>query len=68
MNNRRERENYSWELIQDMIDKEVSSAFKLRIPLKKDREGNNLGTYHRKMDTCFRTGSVLYSKFSTYSE
>jgi len=33
MKNRRERENYSWELIQDMIDKEVSSAFKLR---KKD--------------------------------
>ena len=30
MNNRRERENYSWELIQDMIDKEVSSAFKLK--------------------------------------
>ena len=30
MKNRRERENYSWELIQDMIDKEVSSAFKLR--------------------------------------
>ena len=28
--NRRERENYSWELIQDMIDKEVSSAFKLK--------------------------------------
>ena len=24
------RENYSWELIQDMIDKEISSAFKLR--------------------------------------
>ena len=33
MKNRRERkarENYSWELIQDMIDKEVSSAFKLK--------------------------------------
>ena len=28
--NRRERENYSWELIQDMIDKEISSAFKLK--------------------------------------
>ena len=31
--NRRERkarENYSWELIQDMIDKEVSAAFKLK--------------------------------------
>ena len=24
------RENFSWELIQDMIDKEISSAFKLR--------------------------------------
>ena len=28
--NRSERENYSWELIQDMIDKEVSAAFKLK--------------------------------------
>ena len=34
--NRRERENYSWELIQDMIDKEVSSAFKLKEPSKKN--------------------------------
>ena len=34
--NRRERENYSWELIQDMIDKEVSSAFKLRDKGKKN--------------------------------
>ena len=32
VNNRRERENYSWEIIQDMIDKEVSSAFKLKEP------------------------------------
>ena len=38
MKNRRERENYSWELIQDMIDKEVSAAFKLRTPLKKEYE------------------------------
>ena len=36
--NRRERENYSWELIQDMIDKEVSSAFKLKEPMKEKRE------------------------------
>ena len=28
MNN--ERENYSWGIIQDMIEREVSSAFKLR--------------------------------------
>ena len=33
--NRRERENYSWELIQDIIDKEVSAAFKLKEPKKK---------------------------------
>ena len=33
--NRRARENYSWELIQDMIDKEVSAAFKLKEPPKK---------------------------------
>ena len=36
--NRRERkarENYSWEIIQDMIDKEVSAAFKLKEPKKR---------------------------------
>ena len=32
MNN--ERENYSWGVIQDMIEREVSSAFKLREPTK----------------------------------
>ena len=35
--NRRERENYSWELIQDMIDREISSAFKLKEPSKKEK-------------------------------
>ena len=35
--NRKERENYSWELIQDMIDKEVSSAFKLKEPKKENK-------------------------------
>jgi len=34
--NRRARENYSWELIQDMIDREVSAAFKLRDKGKKN--------------------------------
>ena len=29
-----ERENYSWGLIQDMIEREISSAFKLREPTK----------------------------------
>ena len=32
MNN--ERENYSWGVIQDMIEREVSSAFKLREPIQ----------------------------------
>ena len=32
MNN--ERENYSWGIIQDMIEREISSAFKLREPTK----------------------------------
>ena len=32
MNN--ERENYSWGVIQDMIEREISSAFKLREPTK----------------------------------
>ena len=30
MNN--ERENYSWGIIQDMIEREINSAFKLREP------------------------------------
>jgi len=28
----KERENYSWGIIQDMIEREISSAFKLREP------------------------------------
>ena len=32
MNN--ERENYSWGIIQDMIEREINSAFKLREPPK----------------------------------
>jgi hypothetical protein len=32
MNN--ERENYSWGIIQDMIEREISAAFKLREPSK----------------------------------
>ena len=27
-----EKENYSWGVIQDMIEKEISSAFKLKEP------------------------------------
>ena len=37
MKNRRERENYSWELIQDMIEKEVSAAFKLKLNEPKEK-------------------------------
>ena len=29
-----EIENYSWGLVQDLIEREVSSAFKLREPIK----------------------------------
>jgi len=29
-----ERENYSWGIIQDMIEREISSAFRLREPIK----------------------------------
>ena len=32
VNSRRALENYSWELIQDMIDREVSAAFKIKAP------------------------------------
>jgi|TARA_R110002110_G_C12925584_1_gene667734 hypothetical protein len=28
--NRKERENYSWAIVQDMIEREVSAAFKIR--------------------------------------
>jgi hypothetical protein len=35
-----ERENYSWGMVQDMIEREISSAFKIResptMPIKKD--------------------------------
>ena len=34
--NRRARENYSWKLIQDMKDRDVSAAFKLRDKGKKN--------------------------------
>ena len=29
-----ERENYSWGILQDMIEREVSSAFKIREPIE----------------------------------
>ena len=35
---RKARENYSWELIQDMIDKEISAAFKLKEQPKEKKE------------------------------
>jgi len=38
--NNHEKENYSWGIIQDMIEKEISSAFKLKeapaMPTKKE--------------------------------
>ena len=37
---RHEMENYSWEIVQDMIEREVNAAFKLRVdpvmPTKKE--------------------------------
>ena len=30
--NRHEIENYSWEVVQNIIEKEISSAFKLKEP------------------------------------
>jgi len=32
VNSRRAMENYSWELIQNMIERDINSAFKLREP------------------------------------
>ena len=39
--NRHEIENYSWEVLQNIIEKEISSAFKLKepsvtMPIKKE--------------------------------
>ena len=38
--NRHEIENYSWEIVQNMIEREVNAAFKLRVdpvlPSKKE--------------------------------
>jgi len=48
MNN--ERENYSWGIIQDMIEREISSAFKLREPSKtpsKIQYGNTKTNHSR---------------------
>ena len=33
----KERENYSWGIIQDMIEREISLAFKLREPLNEQK-------------------------------
>jgi|FLMP01.1.fsa_nt_emb hypothetical protein len=42
--NRTARENYSWEVVQDIIDKEVSSAFKIREqPICKRSKTKKLG-------------------------
>ena len=35
-NNSHEIENYSWGVLQDMIEKEVNAAFKIRPPMKKE--------------------------------
>ena len=48
MNN--ERENYSWGIIQDMIEREINSAFKLRESSKipsKILYGNNKTNHSR---------------------
>ena len=38
--NRHEMENYSWEIVQNMIEREVNAAFKIRVdpilPSKKE--------------------------------
>ena len=36
----KERENYSWGIIQDMIEREISAAFKLREPSQKKKKEN----------------------------
>ena len=35
--NRHERENYSWQIVQNMIERDISSAFKLRPLETKNR-------------------------------
>jgi len=34
-NNSHEIENYSWGVLQDMIEREVNAAFKIRPPMKE---------------------------------
>ena len=36
--NNHERENYGWGLVQDLIEREVNSAFKLREPPQMPRK------------------------------
>jgi hypothetical protein len=38
--NNHERENYGWGIVQDMIEREVNAAFKLRKPPKKEIKYN----------------------------
>ena len=68
MNN--ERENYSWGIIQDMIEREISSAFKLRepsqMPSKKEIKRIIKDTVHnnreKQIDGCRirKKGTVEY--------
>ena len=48
----KERENYSWGIIQDMIEREISSAFKLRepsqMPSKKEIKQIIKSTVHKE--------------------
>ena len=32
------------------------------------QEGDNLGIYHKEMDTCIRASSILYSRLFEHSE
>ena len=46
MNN--ERENYSWGIIQDMIEREINSAFKLTEPSKIPSKTEKLWSEKKK--------------------
>jgi len=39
--NNHERENYGWGLLQDMIEREIHSAFQLRKPQDEEKRKEN---------------------------
>jgi len=73
MRNNHEIENYSWGIIQDMIEKEVNAAFKLRqlttttMPTKKEIKQIIKKTMKREQRKNNETETII-EKLETISE